>query len=102
MQHTHIDEDLYCLLGVDSAASADEIRRAYRKLAMIWHPDRNISADAEETFKRIRLAYEVLREPKRRTEYDRKVRSHAHRRHDAHGQPASTAQPEASSRRAPT
>ena len=101
MQHTHIDEDLYCLLGVDSAASADEIRRAYRKLAMIWHPDRNVSAEAEETFKRIRLAYEILREPKRRTEYDREFRSHPRRPHDAHAQPASTAQSEVSSRRAP-
>lgn len=101
MQHTHLDEDLYCLLGVDAAASADEIRRAYRKLAMIWHPDRNISADAEETFKRIRLAYEVLREPKRRSDYDRSYASHARRPQGTHGRQASAAQAEAPSRRAP-
>ena len=101
MQQMPLDEDLYCLLGVDSCASADEIRRAYRKLAMIWHPDRNESADAEETFKRIRLAYEVLREPERRTEYDHNFTSQAHRADNAHAQQAAAAQPDASARRAP-
>lgn len=97
----HLDEDLYGLLGVEAAASAEEIRRAYRKLAMIWHPDRNISADAEETFKRIRLAYEVLREPGRRTEYDRNFSSRVRRDDSAHGQQTSTAQADASARQAP-
>ncbi len=101
MQQMHLDEDLYGLLGLEAAASAEEIRRAYRKLAMIWHPDRNVSADAEETFKRIRLAYEVLREPARRTEYDRNFSAQVRRDDNAHRHEATAAQAETSARHAP-
>ncbi|MGB0129891.1 MAG: DnaJ C-terminal domain-containing protein [Rhodocyclaceae bacterium] len=79
MHAPHSAEDLYSLLGVGLDASRTEITRAYRKLAMTWHPDRNGSRDAEETFKRIRLAYEVLRDPRRRADYDRSARYQAFR-----------------------
>src|SRR5438128_6445659 len=46
MQHPLADHDLYCLLGVHPAASAEEIRLAYRQRAMMWHPDRNNRTDA--------------------------------------------------------
>lgn len=64
-------DDPYALLGIAANASGEQIRRAYRRAAMDWHPDRNTSDAAEETFKRIRLAYELLRDPDRRAEYDR-------------------------------
>ncbi|MBL8483600.1 MAG: DnaJ domain-containing protein [Rhodocyclaceae bacterium] len=64
------DDNYYALLGIRGNASAEEIKRAYRKLAMAWHPDRNTAPAAEEKFKRIQYAYEVLRDPPRRAEYD--------------------------------
>ena len=97
MQHPHTDDDLYGLLGVHSAASVEEIRRAYRKRAMTYHPDRNVSDGAEETFKRIRSAYEILRDAKRRADYDRD----AAREQDTADQQASAAQPEPPPGRAP-
>ena len=64
--------DYYTTLGVPKAASDDEIKKAYRKLAMQYHPDRNNgSRDAEEKFKEITEAYDVLREPNKRAAYDR-------------------------------
>ena len=83
MSQPHTDDDLYRLLGIHAAASFEEIRRAYRKSAMTWHPDRNVSADAEETFKRIRSAYEILRDSKRRADYDRHAAARAERVHHA-------------------
>src|SRR5207253_5444035 len=79
MQPTLADHDLYGLLGVHPGASAEEIRLAYRQRAMLWHPDRNSCADAEETFKLIRFAYDVLRDPSRRSDYDRNAASRAER-----------------------
>src|SRR5437868_7552790 len=79
MQPTLADHDLYGLLGVHSGASAEEIRLAYRQRAMLWHPDRNSCVDAEETFKLIRSAYDVLRDPSRRSDYDRNAASRAER-----------------------
>src|SRR5438105_13041396 len=79
MQPALTDHDLYGLLGVHPGASAEEIRLAYRQRAMLWHPDRNSCADAEETFKLIRSAYEVLRNPSRRADYDRNATSRAER-----------------------
>jgi molecular chaperone DnaJ len=63
--------DFYQLLGVSRDASDAEIKKAYRKLAMEYHPDRNRSADAEAKFKEIAEAYEVLRDPHKRAAYDR-------------------------------
>jgi molecular chaperone DnaJ len=63
--------DLYQLLGVPRGASEAEVKKAYRRLAMQYHPDRNSAPDAEARFKEITEAYEVLRDPERRTSYDR-------------------------------
>ncbi len=64
--------DFYNTLGVSREASDDEIKRAYRKLAMTFHPDRNNgSPEAEAKFKEITQAYDVLRDPNKRATYDR-------------------------------
>lgn len=63
--------DLYEVLGVARTASQEEIQRAYRKLARQYHPDVNKDADAEERFKQIGAAYEVLSDPEARAHYDR-------------------------------
>jgi molecular chaperone DnaJ len=64
--------DYYEILGVQRGADADAIKRAYRKLALQHHPDRNSgSADAEDRFKELTEAYEVLRDPDKRAAYDR-------------------------------
>jgi DnaJ-class molecular chaperone len=67
-------QDYYEVLGVARTASADEIKKAYRKLALKWHPDRHPEADragVEETFKRISEANEVLSDPEKRERFDR-------------------------------
>jgi curved DNA-binding protein len=63
-------EDFYSLLGVSRDASADEIQRAYRKLARTYHPDVNKDPSAEERFKQISEAYDVLSDPNTRRRYD--------------------------------
>lgn len=63
--------DFYDVLGVGKQASADEIKRAYRKLALEWHPDRNKAAGAEAKFKEINEAYAVLSNQEKREAYDR-------------------------------
>ncbi|MDH3360124.1 MAG: DnaJ domain-containing protein [Desulfobulbaceae bacterium] len=63
--------DYYKLLGVNKTASADEIKKAYRKLALKYHPDRNPdNKQAEEKFKKISEAYAVLSDPGKRKQYD--------------------------------
>jgi curved DNA-binding protein len=65
-------KDYYQTLGVSRNASADEIRKAYRKLAMKYHPDRNPDdKQAEERFKEINEAYQVLNDSQKRAHYDR-------------------------------
>jgi molecular chaperone DnaJ len=63
--------DFYSLLGVTRNAGEDDIKRAYRRLAMEYHPDRNPSPDAEARFKEIAEAYAVLMDPEKRSVYDR-------------------------------
>jgi curved DNA-binding protein len=64
------DGDFYSILGVSRDAGADEIQRAYRKLARQYHPDVNKDPGAEERFKQISEAYDVLSDPKQRERYD--------------------------------
>jgi len=63
--------DHYDVLGVKSDASVDEIKKAYRKLARELHPDVNPSPDAQERFKLVTHAYDVLSDPSQRQQYDR-------------------------------
>lgn len=63
--------DYYEILGVPRDADPDRIKKAYRKLAMRYHPDRSEEPDAEERFKEVTEAYEVLRDEKKRRVYDR-------------------------------
>ncbi len=68
-------KDYYRILGVDRNASLEEIKKAYRRLARLYHPDRNPDPKAEEMFKEINEAYHVLSDEERRKEYDRILRS---------------------------
>jgi curved DNA-binding protein len=63
-------KDYYKILGVDRAASKDDIKRAYRRLARKYHPDVSKEADAEARFKEMKEAYEVLKDPEKRSAYD--------------------------------
>ncbi|QQK79675.1 molecular chaperone DnaJ [Salicibibacter cibi] len=62
--------DFYEVLGVDQNASADEIKKSYRKLARKYHPDVNSEPDAEEKFKEVKEAYDTLSDPQKKANYD--------------------------------
>jgi len=89
------NDDYYGLLGIDAGASAAEVRRAWRRLALRWHPDR-AGQSAKFIFQTIQAAYSVLADPAARAAYDRRVGA-ALRRPPA---PSSTP-PAAPARRAP-
>lgn len=63
-------KDYYATLGVQRTANADDIKRSYRKLARKYHPDVSKEPNAEEKFKEVQEAYEVLKDPKKREAYD--------------------------------
>lgn len=62
--------DYYEILGIPRDSDEQTLKKAYHKLAMKWHPDRNKSAEAEERFKEIATAYAILKDPKKRMRYD--------------------------------
>lgn len=69
-----VHTNYYKVLGLDRNATAEDVRRAYKKLALKWHPDKNLgesSAEAEKRFKEISEAYEVLSDAEKRAIYDR-------------------------------
>ena len=65
------DRDYYDILGVGRGVGEEDIRKAFRKKAMEFHPDRNKSAGAEDKFKEINEAYQVLSDSNKRAQYDR-------------------------------
>ena len=64
-------KDFYKVLGLGKEATEDELKKAYRKMALKYHPDKNKSPGAEEKFKEVAEAYEVLSDPKKRELYDK-------------------------------
>ncbi len=72
-------KDYYKILGVERKASEEEVKRAYRKLALKYHPDHNPdNKQAEDKFKEINEAYQVLSDPQKRARYDQLGESYVH------------------------
>ena len=65
-------KDYYKILGLSKGASDDDIKKAYRKLALKYHPDKNKEPGAEEKFKEVAEAYEILSDPKKKEIFDRR------------------------------
>ena len=63
-------KDFYDILGVEKSATEDQIKKAYRKLALKVHPDKNKAPDAEGAFKKVGKAYGCLSDPQKRKQYD--------------------------------
>jgi len=74
-----VNKNFYEILGVSNSADSDDIKKAYRKLAIKWHPDKNISNEEKvsEIFKTISQAYEVLSDPEQRASYDAQLQASA-------------------------
>jgi curved DNA-binding protein len=70
-----MDKDYYKIMGVTPNASEQEIKTAYRRLARKYHPDISKESNAEEQFKEMGEAYETLRDPKKRAEYDQSIKN---------------------------
>lgn len=68
-------KDLYKVLNVSKNASADDIKKSYKKLALKYHPDKNKSHDASDKFNEIREAYDILSDPVKRKMYDIEIAS---------------------------
>lgn len=68
-------ENPYSILGVSPTASTEEIKKAYRVLAMRHHPDRNAASGSQDRFNAIKTAYELLSDPQKRAEYNRSLNS---------------------------
>ncbi|MBO4508824.1 MAG: J domain-containing protein [Spirochaetaceae bacterium] len=86
-----MNTDLYHVLGVPRTASADEIKKAYRKLALKYHPDQNPGNKvAEDKFKEINAAYSVLGDEQKRAQYDRYGSADAYASSSSRGQSAGT------------
>jgi molecular chaperone DnaJ len=66
-------ENLYNILGVSPNATTEEIKKAYRVLAMRHHPDRNLDENSEARFNAIKTAYELLSDPQKRAEYNQSL-----------------------------
>ena len=65
------NKDYYAVLGLEKGASDDEIKRAFRKLAIKYHPDKNQgNKEAEEKFKDINEAYQILSDPEKKARYE--------------------------------
>lgn len=67
--------DYYQILGVSRSSNSEEIKRAYRRLAVMYHPDKNPDPQAENIFKTINEAYDVLSDPEKRSRYDLRLQN---------------------------
>ena len=67
-----MSKDYYKVLGIQRSASSDEIKKAYRKLALKWHPDKNPDnqEEAQSKFQEINAAFEILSDPEKKKTYD--------------------------------
>ncbi|XP_016980031.1 dnaJ homolog subfamily B member 4-like [Drosophila rhopaloa] len=70
-----MEQDHYMILGLAPSATGEDIVKAYRRMAIIYHPDKNGHPQTEEYFKKIKLAFEVLSDEDRRAKYDLSLRN---------------------------